>query len=233
MMFLQLHPPSIPPFHLPPVQGKNIESLVVLAVIVDYQREGGWYIDTLKLRFGFKMPWLMLNDRPSFSLQRTYKIIQANKSHWHPEPFKTIIYTKRHKQGKWVHHYSSLFLLFCWLFLIHFRPGNCRFKTCGFGCSRRSPHRNSIVFKDTQIIHPTNLFTDCFPKLRRLEKVVLGGSLHRQALLHVCLEPRPIKLEDLEHLWMLIGVMVLNPEKVGPILFRYPRSIWMVLSSEQ
>jgi len=28
-------------FHLPPVQGKNIESLVVLVVFVDYQREGG------------------------------------------------------------------------------------------------------------------------------------------------------------------------------------------------
>ena len=83
----------------------------------------------------------------------TTKNIQANKSHWHLEPFKTIIYTKRDKQGKRVHHYSSLFLVFCWLFLIHFRPGNSRFKTSGFGCSRRWPHRpTGIVFKDTQII---------------------------------------------------------------------------------
>lgn len=175
------------------------------------------------------MPWLMLNDRPSFSLQRTYKQISHIDTSNLSKQSSTPNATNKENGFITIHHCFWSFVDSS-SFISDLETVDSKLVALDVqGVHPTGPQHSVERYPN----HPTNLFTDCFPKLRRLEKVVLGGSLHRQALLHVCLEPRTIKLEDLEHLWMLIDVMVLNPKKVGPILFRYPRSIWMVSSSEQ
>ena len=177
------------------------------------------------------MPWLMLNDRPSFSLQRTYKQISHIDTCNLSKQSSTPNATNKENGFITIHHCFWSFVD-CSSFISDLETVDSKLVALDVQ-GGKTPQAHSIVFKDTQII--PRISSQIVFQNFGLEKVVLGGSLHRQALLHVCLEPRPIKLEDLEHVWMLIGVMVLNPKRLGQYYAGTPDQFgWFwVLSSKK